>query len=64
MIRFPPGSLMMVGFLLVLIGFLVPFLTVIKIIEANLFLLLASYGASVAGLFLGVVGAAYYTRQR
>lgn len=59
-----PYRLFIVGFILVLFGFLVPFLTVVKVIESNLILLLASYAASMAGLFLGMVAVAYYFKPR
>lgn len=59
-----PYKLFIGGFVLVVIGFLVPFLTVIGAIESNLLLLFVSYGASVLGLFMGIVGVAYYFRPR
>jgi hypothetical protein len=62
MIRLQPWKIILIGFLLVLLGFLVPFLMVIDIIEANLLLSFLSHGASVAGLFLGLIGAASYVR--
>ncbi len=64
MMRLPPRMLILIGFILVFIGFVVPFLTVVKVLESNLFLLLGSYIASVAGLFLGIVGVAYSTTRR
>jgi hypothetical protein len=62
MIRLQPWKIIVIGFLLVLLGFLIPFLMVIDIIEANLLLSFLSHGASVAGLFLGLIGAASYVR--
>ena len=61
--RFRPGTLILVGFFLVLFGFLIPFLTVVKVIPSDLVLLLISFAASVAGLFLGIIGAASHVRQ-
>jgi hypothetical protein len=54
------------GFVLVLIGFVVPLLMVIRIIEPGLLLGFASYGASVVGLLLGLFGAVeiYMRRKR
>lgn len=60
--RIHPKALIAIGFVLVLFGFLVPFLTVIGIIGATLALNFASYAASVIGLLLGLVGAAWYSR--
>ena len=50
------------GFVLVLIGFVLPFLMVIQVVPSNLILSFISYGASVIGLFLGLIGAALYVR--
>ena len=57
-----PLRILVVGFLLVLFGVAVPLLTVIQLIEASFFWLFLSFTASVAGVLLGVIGAAYYTR--
>lgn len=54
----------LVGFLLVFLGFLLPLLMVIRVLESTFFLNFFSYTASVTGLFLGIVSAAYYARQR
>lgn len=62
MIRLSPVQIILLGFALVLIGWIIPFLMVIKIIPADFCLSFLSYGASVTGLFLGVIGAAFYVR--
>lgn len=62
MMRIHPRALIAIGFVLVLFGLLVPFLTIIGVIDANLALNFASYTASVIGLLLGLVGAAWYSR--
>jgi len=62
MIRLHPWKIIAIGFVLVLFGFLAPFLMVIRVIEASLFLSFLSHGASVAGLLLGIIGAAMYSR--
>lgn len=59
-----PWQIILIGFVLVLFGFVAPFLMVTRIVEPNLFLSFASYGASVVGLFLGLIGAALYVRIR
>ena len=55
-----------IGFFLVLIGFVVPLLMVIRLIEPSFFLGFVSYGASVVGLLLGLFGAVeiYMRRKR
>jgi hypothetical protein len=62
MIRVHPKKIIAIGFVLVLIGFVVPFLMVLQIIKAGFLLSFLSFGASIAGLFLGIIGAASYIR--
>jgi hypothetical protein len=58
-----PLELIAVGFFLVLFGCTVPFLMVVRVIETSFFLSFLSYAASVAGMLLGLVGAATYVRR-
>ncbi|MBC8262895.1 MAG: hypothetical protein H8E47_02060 [Anaerolineales bacterium] len=62
MIRMHPWKIIAIGFVLVLFGFLAPFLMVLKVIEASFVLSFISHGASVSGLLLGIIGAAMYSR--
>ena len=57
-----PKRILIIGFFLVLSGFVIPLLMVIKVIEPTFLLSFISYGASLLGLILGFVGAALYTR--
>jgi hypothetical protein len=57
-----PGRLILIGFVLVLFGFVAPFLMVIRVVPSSFILNFLSYGASVVGLFLGLIGAALYVR--
>jgi len=57
-------QIILIGFVLVLVGFLIPFLTVIQVIPASLGLLFFSYAASAVGLMLGLIGAAWYTYSK
>jgi hypothetical protein len=57
-----PRALIFYGFLLVLTGFVLPFLMVMGEVKASLVLSFLSYGASIAGLFLGLIGAVWYSR--
>lgn len=59
--RISPKGMIGIGFVLVLLGFLLPFLVVIKMIENSFFLSFLAYGAQVSGLILGVIGAANHT---
>jgi hypothetical protein len=57
-----PLGLIFIGFLLSLTGVILPFLMVIHLIPSTFFLNFFSYGVSLAGLFLGVIGASRYIR--
>jgi positive regulator of sigma E activity len=54
--------LILIGFVLVMLGAILPFLMVMRILKSTFFLNFFSYGASVAGLFLGIIGCAYLVR--
>jgi len=58
------NKLIIIGFFLVLFGFVAPFLMVLGVLESTFTLSFISHAASVAGLFLGLIGAAYYTSTR
>ena len=60
--RLHPREIIALGFVLVLFGFLAPFLMTIKVIGASFVLSFLSYSASVSGLLLGIIGAAWYSR--
>ncbi|HEX9840195.1 MAG TPA: hypothetical protein VGA72_12650 [Anaerolineales bacterium] len=62
MIRIPPWGLILIGFLLALTGMILPFLMVIHLIPSTFFLNFFSYGASLTGVFLGIIGASLYVR--
>jgi membrane associated rhomboid family serine protease len=64
MTRLSPGRMIILAFVLVLLGFVVPFLMMIRFIESSFLLGFLSYGASVVGLFLGLIGAVWYTRMK
>ena len=54
----------MSGFALVLAGAVLPFLMVIGVLPSALGLSVLSYGCSVSGIFLGLIGAAAYAAER
>lgn len=58
--RLSPWQLILLGFLLSLTGVVLPFLMVIRILESTFFLNFFSYGVSLIGLFLGIIGASQY----
>ncbi len=57
-----PLELILLGFVLVLLGFVLPLLMLLGAIRSTFLLNFLSYAASVAGLLLGIVGGAMYTR--
>ncbi len=52
----------LIGFVMVVLGALLPGLMVMQILKSTFFLNFFSYAMSVAGLFLGIIGCAYYVR--
>jgi hypothetical protein len=60
MIRLTSRSILLIGFVLVFLGFLLPLLMVIKVLESTYFLNFFSFTASIVGLFMGLMGAAQY----
>ncbi len=62
--RLTPVQMILIGFVLVVLGVVLPFLMVLHIIESTFFLNFFSYGASLAGIFLGLIGSASYVRER
>ena len=59
-----PRLLLSLSLVLMLLGIILPFLMVIQVLESTVFLNFFSWGASVAGLALGTVGFALWTRGR
>ena len=53
-----------VGFVLILAGFLVPFLMVLRLLEPGFVLSLSVHFASLGGLVLALYGASHYTSWR
>jgi hypothetical protein len=58
MIHLSSRAIIITGFILVLLGFLLPLLMVMKVIESTFFLNFFSFIASLLGVFLGLMGAA------
>ena len=53
-----------IGLVLCLIGFILPLLMVVKVIESTFFLNFFSYASGLVGMIFGIIGAAYYTAKR
>jgi hypothetical protein len=59
-----PLTLVAIGFVLVLVGFLGPFLMVLQVLESGLVLSFSAYCASVVGLVLSLYGVSHYSSAR
>jgi len=59
-----PWKLIGLGFVLMMAGWIFPFLMVIHVIPSTFFLNFMSYIASVLGLFLGIWGAVLYAHSK
>ena len=61
-----PATSLTVGFVLILAGFLLPFLMVLQILESGLMLSISAYCASLVGLVFSLYGVSHYnsTRER
>lgn len=55
-----PGRLIAVAIVLLIVGFAVPFLMALRVVESTFLLNFVSFAASVLGLFLGIAGITVY----
>lgn len=60
MIQEYPERLIILGFVLVLAGFLIPFAMMLKFLESSFLLGFLSFGFSIGGMFMGLAGASLY----
>lgn len=56
-------QLLVVGFLLVLLGFVLAFIMAIHIVKPSFLLAFISYIGSLSGTLLGVIGSILYVRE-
>jgi cytosine/uracil/thiamine/allantoin permease len=63
MITIEPKWLFLIGGVLVLVGWLIPLLMIMKYIESTFFLNFLSYIASFLGLVCGIIAAATYVMR-
>ncbi len=64
MMRISPFKLMLLGTALLVLGVVLPLLMVVKILPSTLWLSFLSYTASVVGMFVGLIGALTYARNK
>ncbi len=62
--RFSPRQLMCFGFVLLLIGVILPFVMVLRLIEPTLLLNFIAYFSSLFGLLIGLYGVVLYGISR
>ncbi len=58
-----PLGLIILGVVLMLLGVILPFLMVTRVLISTFFLNFFSFTASLVGLFMGIIGVAMYTRR-
>jgi hypothetical protein len=59
-----PLVLLIIGFVLVVIGAAIPWLIVLRFIESTFFLNFLSFGSTVSGLLIGIIGTAGFVQGR
>jgi multisubunit Na+/H+ antiporter MnhC subunit len=59
-----PKLTIAIGFFLVLLGAVLPFLMVMRILEPTYFLSFLSWGTTTSGLFLGLIGSAMWVKLK
>ena len=64
MIRWHPKYLFFLGSFFVILGVVIPFLIIMDYLELTMFLNFFSFIISLVGMFLGIIGAAYYVRNK
>jgi hypothetical protein len=62
--RLSPRFLLSLGVILMILGIVLPFLMVIRVLESTFFLNFFSWGSSVAGLSFGTIGFALSNRVK
>jgi len=57
-----PWKLLLLAFILLVAGLLLPFLMVLRVLPSTFFLNFFAYAASFSGMILGLIGAVLYGR--
>jgi membrane associated rhomboid family serine protease len=59
-----PWKLLLLAFILLLLGLLLPLFMVLRVLPSTFFLNFFAYAASFSGMILGLIGAVLYGRVR
>jgi hypothetical protein len=62
--RLQPVQLILIGVVLMVVGWVLPFLMVLQVLHSSFALNFLSYTAQVSGLFIGIIGVATYVRLK
>jgi hypothetical protein len=62
MMHLRPVQLILIGFVLIVAGWVLPLLMVLQVVASSYFVNFLSFVAQVSGLFLGTIGSAMYVR--
>ena len=62
--RYSPWQIIAVGLGLVLAGVILPMLMMFHVLKSTFFLNFLSYGVSIGGVFMGILGAAMYVAKQ
>ncbi len=57
-----PKRLLLLAFLFLLLGVVIPFLMVMEVIKSTYFLNFFSFFISLAGMIVGIIGASFFVR--
>jgi hypothetical protein len=64
MMDWDPRLMMLAGFILLLLGVILPGLMVLHLVTATFLLSFLSYGATFLGTILGLIGSLFYVARR
>lgn len=59
-----PRSLLCIALALLMLGWVIPFLMVLKVLPSTFFMNFLSWGASVSGFYLGILAVAGLVRKQ
>lgn len=59
-----PWKLLLLAFILLVLGVLLPLLMVLRVLPSTFFLNFFAYAASFSGMILGLIGSVLYTHLR